>query len=904
MKSFFRPLIITVAIAVLLPFTTNAAPTLDPIPDAVKSKYSFDGAVHSMVTDGTTLYVGGEFTTVSTVIGDPVSVTRNNLAIIDLATYELSSIDPDVDSAVYALALSSDGGTLYLGGEFACVGGVDELFNCIGDERSSLAAIDTATGDATVFDPMVMFGVYALDLTSDDSILYAGGDFTDVNSGTTRNYLAAFTTADGVATAFDPSPDNTVEEIVLSSDDSVLYVGGSFATVGGTILQENLAAIDTTSGEIVTGFDIAPNSGVGEFAISSDDTTMYFVGTWSFFRTNSGKAAPFDEETQSAVKPYARVSGGTEVLVAISDRQGGWYIGGDFTLVGTTSQPRIAHITSEGVLDTDFNPDIDNGAVRALALSPDGATVYAGGSFNLVDNGTARNYVAAFSAADGSTTAFDPSAGATVHTLALSSDGETLYLGGEFGAVNGGGTLRNHLAAFDTTGAGTVLLFNPDPDGFVRTLALTGDDTTLFMGGDFNVVATGSGSATTTRNYIAAFDTTATGTVAVFDPNADNTVQELEFGPGETTIYAGGSFANIGGQVRAEFAELDVTTGSSTALDAEVVSGGGSTVYAIELSSDENTIYLGGNFTDVDGQSRANFAEIDATTGAASSFDPGTNSRVNTLAVSTTTTQVYLGGNFWNHSRQNESTGFVAIDISDAAFVDAFSPTVNGAISLSLTSDDELLYVGNDSSINGVGTTNGGTTAFVNSDLFYGFTSALKPDDTELYLANSDNDGTGETELLVFDAGDEGGDDEEEEEEEEEEENEGGSSSHRRSTTSQVNILFVLLSRLQELLRELVALGGTVPPEAMQYLNMPISRTDIYLRNLTVGDDGGDVLALQNFLIAQNKGPAAQALAAHGATGYFGSLTRAALAEYQAALAIDPAVGYFGPVTRGHIQGQ
>jgi peptidoglycan hydrolase-like protein with peptidoglycan-binding domain len=39
----------------------------------------------------------------------------------------------------------------------------------------------------------------------------------------------------------------------------------------------------------------------------------------------------------------------------------------------------------------------------------------------------------------------------------------------------------------------------------------------------------------------------------------------------------------------------------------------------------------------------------------------------------------------------------------------------------------------------------------------------------------------------------------------------------------------------------------------------------------------------------------------HTSTGYFGPITRAALARYQAANGIVPAVGYFGPITRASL---
>ena len=71
--------------------------------------------------------------------------------------------------------------------------------------------------------------------------------------------------------------------------------------------------------------------------------------------------------------------------------------------------------------------------------------------------------------------------------------------------------------------------------------------------------------------------------------------------------------------------------------------------------------------------------------------------------------------------------------------------------------------------------------------------------------------------------------------------------------------------------------------------------------NLGTGSKNNDVFTLQQFLISQNKGSAALALSKVGATSYFGSLTRAALAEFQASVGISPAVGYFGPITRGYI---
>jgi len=68
-----------------------------------------------------------------------------------------------------------------------------------------------------------------------------------------------------------------------------------------------------------------------------------------------------------------------------------------------------------------------------------------------------------------------------------------------------------------------------------------------------------------------------------------------------------------------------------------------------------------------------------------------------------------------------------------------------------------------------------------------------------------------------------------------------------------------------------------------------------YTRDLTVGSTGDDVKSLQSMLISKGY------LKIAAPTGYFGALTKAALAAYQSAGGISPAVGYFGPITRAFV---
>lgn len=65
-----------------------------------------------------------------------------------------------------------------------------------------------------------------------------------------------------------------------------------------------------------------------------------------------------------------------------------------------------------------------------------------------------------------------------------------------------------------------------------------------------------------------------------------------------------------------------------------------------------------------------------------------------------------------------------------------------------------------------------------------------------------------------------------------------------------------------------------------------------FTRNLFQGTRGNDVTCLQNYLISGGHATFSRA------TGFYGSLTKAAVAKWQSANGVSPAVGYFGPISR------
>ena len=75
---------------------------------------------------------------------------------------------------------------------------------------------------------------------------------------------------------------------------------------------------------------------------------------------------------------------------------------------------------------------------------------------------------------------------------------------------------------------------------------------------------------------------------------------------------------------------------------------------------------------------------------------------------------------------------------------------------------------------------------------------------------------------------------------------------------------------------------------------------ETFVTNLTVGSRGSDVVALQQFLVSKGF----LQMPVNVSYGYFGPLTKAAVARWQVVNGISPAVGYFGPISRAAIATQ
>lgn len=322
----------------------------------------------------------------------------------------------------------------------------------------------------------------------------------------------------------------------------------------------------------------------------------------------------------AALGPTPDATATTNGVIWTTIRDGNYiYIGGQFTKVkppigvggagfDVNGLARIDAATGLG--DPSWTPDVTWGsfvtskkpAVRAMAAA--GGRIWIGGEFGAVDGQPRTN----FAAIDAATGAVDPSVTASVGTLgsnsirAMAASSSLVYAGGYFKDVNG--VPRRFLAAFRLDGT-LDDTWQTKTNKRVFSMAWDCTGSTLFVGGQFRSVRVPGGDWVA-RDTVVRLDPTTGGIDAWAIPAGTIELDQKAYALAPTCTQL-----NVGYGGRNYAAAFTLTNGSTgMQMWRDTTTGN---VQAIAAVGDQ--VVFGGHFTSVKGVSRVRIAAASAATG-------------------------------------------------------------------------------------------------------------------------------------------------------------------------------------------------------------------------------------------------------------------------------------------------
>jgi hypothetical protein len=192
---------------------------------------------------------------------------------------------------------------------------------------------------------------------------------------------------------------------------------------------------------------------------------------------------------------------------------------------------------------------------------------------------------------------------------AMTQVGGTTYIGGSFTSVSG--VPRANVAAIRPDGT-LDPTWNPSTNGIVYALAAASDGSKIYLGGAFTAVDGQS-------RRLAAVTPDTGDLVSSWTANTNNNLVRAIVADGGDRLYVGGSFGRIGGRAIPKLGAVSQSTG---AVDTSFAPRPSATIRALTLSDDATKLYAGGGYSTIGGQARPGAAELDAATGAVTSFAP------------------------------------------------------------------------------------------------------------------------------------------------------------------------------------------------------------------------------------------------------------------------------------------
>jgi len=646
-----------------------------------------DGRVGVVLTTPTAIYVGGEFARYrGTLVG--------GLAKIDPTTCQLDpAFNPpsndvgglDGYGQVSALALSGD--SLYVAGAFNSYRGttVSDVIKISAKDGSLDPQFSQTSGRGAVTS-LALVG----------NSLFVGGGETDYDGAAVPNLAKVDATTGHVDATWGQGahPDGYVGTIVASGNS--LYVGGGFKHYGS--LAASLVKLDVTTGVADTTF--APHlSNYGTVGRAIVSGSSLFVGFTVEGSPDSFLGLARLDATTGAIDTGFGQPGDFDGDVSAIAQSDGWlYVGGDFRHYRGASAYGLAKINvANASLDTTFTQSTGiNGAPITLAFS--GSNVVAGGQFSAYRGTPLRHLAKMNMASDAFDPAFTSLGGADGPVYALSLTNGSLYVGGNYTTLHG--YSRGGLGKLDPATGAVDAAFAPN-NFHLAARALLPFAGSMYVGGQFNTYD-GQVTGSSVKINLATGHRDPT-----FLPGTDGAVYALA--ASGSSIYVGGAFGDPNNPPATNVKKVDAVTGAlDTAFAQTVGASSPNQVYSLALAG--SSLYVGGADTLLSDNLPPSLWKLDATTGAADpafSQPTGRGPNGHISAMVTSGPSLYIGGVFATfHTATAEN--LAKLDATNPAVDPVFTttsgvcdaltnlPPCGGSVS-SLTIVGTRLYVGSQS---------------------------------------------------------------------------------------------------------------------------------------------------------------------------------------------------------------
>jgi hypothetical protein len=513
--------------------------------------------VYALETDGTNLLVGGSFTSAG---GTPVT----NVAAWNGSSW--SAVGAGVGSGIVH-ALLYQAGRLYVGGSFT---------NTTGPVFTNLAV-----WDGTGFGPWFNANRRVLDIISDGTNIYVGGEF-NVLADQSLARIARFDGANwfplgagvqGFGVAASPG----VYKMCFGSGGR-LYVAGNFNAIGGigashAAVWDGMAwaGMGGSKSKGLTHFTGRPDTSlprgtelfVGGVFTEAGDKVVNSIGRWdgtNWFTLGSGLLGSFSAGVATTARALAFV--GADL-----------YVGGNFTIAGGVDAKGCARWNG-----TDwFNIGDADATVRALAY--DGSMLFVGGAFTNI--GGINSPGLALHLPGGGWLSLGTLAGGNRAVNAIARDGTDIYIGGNFTSI-------------DAIGLTNIARWNgsswfPLGNGVNNTVtALIASNGVVYAGGTFTF-ASGVSVSRIARWNGSSWSALGGG---VSGSTASTTISSFLLSGSD--LYVTGTFTNASGIYALGLAKWDGATWSAPFGSGLIASPG--TANATTLALIGHDLYVGGQF--------------------------------------------------------------------------------------------------------------------------------------------------------------------------------------------------------------------------------------------------------------------------------------------------------------------